>query len=678
MKSKKGVKLLSLTLAAMITVWGITPALAEELQTGDTTTTTVSQDASLSTETSGVGGGADATADTNVDTTETVKNGGETGTTDSTAADTGKTDSTTTDTGKTDGTTTDSGKTDGTTTDTGKTDGTTTDTGKTDGTTTDTGKTDGTTTDTGKTDGTTTDTGKTDGTTTDTGKTDGTTTDTGKTDGTTTDTGKTDGTTTDTTTTDAAAGTTTTDTPATSTDSSAAYVPATLGAQSMNTNLHAGNAFYVGQLQSDYHITFSSDFSSVMEEIEKNYMKDSGTRAMNWSDVLAVYILKQERKGQTEYVLDSSCKDELARVFAGMNTMSRDKDGNVTYASTTIDAYIEANQSKLTEDEIALLKSLTSQDCKILCAASTAAKGFVYSSLGSDVTEERAEVIAAAYSLVGKISYFWGGKSTTIGWDSRWGAQEQVTATGSNDTGSTGSFGLDCSGFVTWSYVNGYKNAAMQSVIGQGTASQWAASTAISEEDAEPGDLVFLEVPNADSINHVGVIVGQNDNGDWIVAHCNASDNGVVIQEAYSAGFRYIRRANYPSADAQQAAIESAREEVYYGSVSANQSELDLLAALLYCEAGVDYDNDCAVGAVVMNRVRSSQFPNTISEVIYQAGQFTPVGTGKVARILESGAPAICYEAAQQALSGYSNVGGCLYFRMGTNGTYIIGDNAFR
>ncbi|MEE1314577.1 MAG: cell wall hydrolase [Faecalimonas sp.] len=103
-----------------------------------------------------------------------------------------------------------------------------------------------------------------------------------------------------------------------------------------------------------------------------------------------------------------------------------------------------------------------------------------------------------------------------------------------------------------------------------------------------------------------------------------------------------------------------------------------LLAALIYCEAGNQpYDGKVAVGAVVMNRVASGRFPNSIEEVIYQRGQFTPAMTGKLNRVLNSGkVPSSCYDAARDALNGVSPVGNALYFNTGY-GSFKLGDHYF-
>lgn len=131
------------------------------------------------------------------------------------------------------------------------------------------------------------------------------------------------------------------------------------------------------------------------------------------------------------------------------------------------------------------------QTASFFCATVTAAKGFVRQSVGDDVSEERVNVIAAAYSLVGKVGYFWGGKSTVIGMDPSWGAVQQVSAEGSQSTGTLRAYGLDCSGFVTWAVINGYENQAMIAAVGSGTSDQWGRANVVSEADAQPGDLVF-------------------------------------------------------------------------------------------------------------------------------------------------------------------------------------------
>ena len=115
------------------------------------------------------------------------------------------------------------------------------------------------------------------------------------------------------------------------------------------------------------------------------------------------------------------------------------------------------------------------------------------------------------------------------------------------------------------------------------------------------------------------------------------------------------------------------------GNVAANASDLAMLAALVECEAGGEsYEGQWAVASVVVNRVRSGSFPNTISGVIYQGGQFSPVASGRFAMVLSRGAAGSCTQAAQAALSGSTNVN-CLYFCRASSGVQgtVIGNHVF-
>ena len=108
--------------------------------------------------------------------------------------------------------------------------------------------------------------------------------------------------------------------------------------------------------------------------------------------------------------------------------------------------------------------------------------------------------------------------------------------------------------------------------------------------------------------------------------------------------------------------------------------ELKLLANIIYCEAGSEsYVGKVAVGNVIMNRVKSASQPNTITEVIYAKGQFSPVRNGSLQRALSSDkADAACYQAAIEALSGAQPVGDKLFFRRnnGRSGQ-VIGHHVF-
>ncbi len=115
------------------------------------------------------------------------------------------------------------------------------------------------------------------------------------------------------------------------------------------------------------------------------------------------------------------------------------------------------------------------------------------------------------------------------------------------------------------------------------------------------------------------------------------------------------------------------------GAVIAGADEARLLAALIQCEAGGEpFEGQLAVGAVVMNRVRSGGYPNTITEVIYASGQFTPARSGKLAARYNGNIKDSCIQAAQQALAGETNVGTATHFRrVGYTDGIVIGHHVF-
>ena len=132
--------------------------------------------------------------------------------------------------------------------------------------------------------------------------------------------------------------------------------------------------------------------------------------------------------------------------------------------------------------------------------------------------------------------------------------------------------------------------------------------------------------------------------------------------------------------ETQQKEKEQAVQQVSQtgASMSASDSELALLAAIIQCEAGGESNTGkVAVGAVIMNRVRSSQFPNSITEVVYQSGQFSPVASGILSSVLSQGARSDCYQAAQEALAGSNPIGSALYFNSGSGRGQQIGNQHF-
>lgn len=135
----------------------------------------------------------------------------------------------------------------------------------------------------------------------------------------------------------------------------------------------------------------------------------------------------------------------------------------------------------------------------------------------------------------------------------------------------------------------------------------------------------------------------------------------------------------------EQIAKEKAEEEkkklsANRGAVDVEVSDVTLLAALIQCEAGNEsYEGKLAVGAVVMNRVRSGSYPSTVSGVINAPSQFPPATNGKVAGVVAKGPSASCVEAAQAAIGGSTNVGGATHFKAASSGAtgVQIGNHVF-
>lgn len=157
----------------------------------------------------------------------------------------------------------------------------------------------------------------------------------------------------------------------------------------------------------------------------------------------------------------------------------------------------------------------------------------VLRSLPTDLSPERRAAVETACQLVGKVNYFWGGKSYVIGWDSRWGTIQKVWAAGNSTTGTYRPFGLDCSGFIDWAL----RNAGLPS------DGHWYINTnltAVSQADALPGDIALY--PDA---SHVGMVVGRNEAGKLLVCHCSSGQNNVVITEFAASGFTVVGRLSY-------------------------------------------------------------------------------------------------------------------------------------
>ena len=172
--------------------------------------------------------------------------------------------------------------------------------------------------------------------------------------------------------------------------------------------------------------------------------------------------------------------------------------------------------------------------------------------LPDDLDPARKAVVETAVQLVGRVSYFWGGKSLTLGWDDRWGVPTEVTAAGSGSTGTVRPFGLDCSGFVDWTFYNA-TNGSYYPGRGGGAATQHSYCTNISWNDAQPGDLVFYP-----GDTHVGIVGGRDTDGNLLIVHCSGGANSVVITG--SAGFTAVARPDCFANEYPVSGVKSSRE----------------------------------------------------------------------------------------------------------------------
>ena len=161
----------------------------------------------------------------------------------------------------------------------------------------------------------------------------------------------------------------------------------------------------------------------------------------------------------------------------------------------------------------------------------------VWERLPDDLSMERRMVVTYALALVDKVDYFWGGKSLVVGWDDRWGELTEVTAEGSDSTGTEQPYGLDCSGFVDWAFYNASGGAY---VIGQGGGAmeQHANCVDIEWDEVQPGDLLFYPEDE-----HVGIAAGRDWLGRLLVVHCASGTGRVAI--SHKTGFETAARPVY-------------------------------------------------------------------------------------------------------------------------------------
>ena len=281
----------------------------------------------------------------------------------------------------------------------------------------------------------------------------------------------------------------------------------------------------------------------------------------DWIEVLAVFAVKVAGSNDADAAdvatMDTDRIDRLKAVFWDMTAIATEVETINHPGSGDDDGWTERNlyitiTAKTAEEmktayhfnrnQIAALDELLEQRDLLLeliedvysVSGDTAS---LIRGLPEDLSPEREAVVRTACSLVGKVNYFWGGKSLVIGWDARWGEVRQVTAAGSSTTGTYRPYGLDCSGFVDWVF---YNQSGGSYVIGHGggATAQHSYCTDISWADAQPGDLVFYP-----DNSHVGIVGGWDANGELLIIHCASGYNNVVITG--KEGFTSVGRPQY-------------------------------------------------------------------------------------------------------------------------------------
>ena len=301
--------------------------------------------------------------------------------------------------------------------------------------------------------------------------------------------------------------------------------------------------------------TINAEFTAKINQIQTEHPADSvvihrvpsggsDLSITNWTDIVAVFAVKTagaDADATDVVTMDDQRIGLLRTIFGDMNAVTyyvqtiQHEDSTETILHITItsktaqempDVYHFNKSQRQALDEMLkpeyaqMLAELVGTYGGELTLTDEQIRQML-SQIPEDLPADRKAVVQTAYSLLGKVNYFWGGKSNAIGWDSRWGTPAKVTAAGSRTTGTIRPYGLDCSGFVDWVFNN-----ALGYVIGHGggASAQHTYCVPVSWSEALPGDLVFYP---GDS--HVGVFVGTNESGDPLIIHCASSQNNVVL-----------------------------------------------------------------------------------------------------------------------------------------------------
>ncbi|MFR5861468.1 MAG: C40 family peptidase, partial [Flavonifractor plautii] len=283
----------------------------------------------------------------------------------------------------------------------------------------------------------------------------------------------------------------------------------------------------------------------------------------DWREIVAVFAVKTAgtNDGVDVVTLDADRVARLKEVFWAMTVLSSevetidhpDSDPDDGEDDSWTETILTISVTGKTVDEMREHYAFTDEQNDMLddllenldllggaignLAVTEADAKELLASLPADLSAERREIIETACQLVGKVNYFWGGKSLVLGWDSRWGTTMQVTAPGSSSSGTYRPYGMDCSGYVDWVFYNA---TGGEYIIGHGggASAQHTYCSAISWDEALPGDLVFYPEDS-----HVGIVGGRDESGNLLIIHCASGYNNVVITGIE--GFTSIGRPVY-------------------------------------------------------------------------------------------------------------------------------------
>lgn len=311
----------------------------------------------------------------------------------------------------------------------------------------------------------------------------------------------------------------------------------------------------VAQAMGIVAMDYNTKLASLQTSTYDNFVLE-GSEA-DWNEVLAVFAVRyaaSEDEGIDVATLDTDRQNKLKGVFWDMNQLTTEVE-TAYHPDTTPDDGVDSSWTEYTlrliltpktademrtqysfsdwqndalDELLAKPGDLTPLRHSLLISdyeAQTIIQGLPY-----NLSADRRSAVQTALSLVGKVTYFWGGKSPYAGWNDRWGCATQVTAAGSPTTGTYRPYGLDCTGFIDWTLRN----------CGLPSDGHWFIGTnlvAVTESQALPGDLALY--PDS---SHIGMVVGRDADGKLLICHCSSGANNVVVTECSSSGFTAIGR----------------------------------------------------------------------------------------------------------------------------------------